>query len=208
MQRYPHQLSGGMQQRVGDRHGAGQRSDAADPRRADHRPRCHGRGRGARPHRAAAARVRASILFISHNLAVVAKHVRPGRRALCRHAGRGRADRSACSTIRAIPTRWRCCAACRGGGQRKDQGRLDTIPGFLPGARRRHQPAAPSPSAARWPTSAAARELPPLYRSRRPAVALPLSRTRRRRCRARRRADVRGAGAHSGRGAGAARRRI
>ena len=36
------------------------------------------------------------------------------------------------STIRAIPTPSACCAACRRGGRRKDAGRLDTIPGFLP----------------------------------------------------------------------------
>ena len=38
-----------------DRDGARHRSDAADPRRADHRPRRDGRGRGARPGRARCA---------------------------------------------------------------------------------------------------------------------------------------------------------
>ena len=41
-----------------DRDGAGHEPGAADPRRADHRPRRDGRGRGARPGRRAARRVR------------------------------------------------------------------------------------------------------------------------------------------------------
>ncbi len=41
MAAYPHELSGGMCQRVDDRHGDLQQSGAADRRRADHRPRRH-----------------------------------------------------------------------------------------------------------------------------------------------------------------------
>ena len=48
------------------------------------------------------------------------------------------------------------------GGVRKDHGRLDTIPGFLPSLGARARRAACSPTAARSPTIAAAREEPPL----------------------------------------------
>ena len=47
-------------------------------------------------------------------------------------AGRGGPGRGGLRAARATPTPSGCCAASRARGQRKDHGRLDTIPGFLP----------------------------------------------------------------------------
>ena len=117
------------------RDGAGRRARAADPGRADHRAGRHGRGRGARPgRRRCATEFATSVLFISHNLAVIAK--------MCDRVGvlyagelveQGPAQQVfdaprhpyTVGLLRCIPRR----------GQRKDHGRLDTIPGFLPAAR-------------------------------------------------------------------------
>ena len=59
-----------------DRHGAGLRSRAADPRRADHRARRHGRGANSRPAGRAAQAAPARHALITHNLGVVGRHRR------------------------------------------------------------------------------------------------------------------------------------
>ena len=115
------------------RHGARQRPDAADPRRADHRPRRHGRGRGARPGGAAAPRVRDLDPVHQPQPRRGRGHVRPRRRALCRRRWSRKGPtaqlfRDAAPSLHggaaALP------AAARPAQGRS--GRLDTIPGFLP----------------------------------------------------------------------------
>ena len=58
LERYPHQLSGGQQQRIVIAMALLAEPDAADPGRADHRARRHGRGGGARSRRASCAALR------------------------------------------------------------------------------------------------------------------------------------------------------
>ena len=101
------------------------------PRRADDRARRDGRGRGARPRLAAASEFDTTVLFISHNLGVIAKMC---SRVGVLYAGQlveeGPAEQVlhdprhpyTVGLLRCIPRR----------GRAKDHGRLDTIPGFLP----------------------------------------------------------------------------
>ena len=72
------------------------------------------------------------VLFISHNLGVIAQDVRPRRRALRRPARRGGAGRRRCSSDPRHPYTVGLLRCLPRGGVRKDHGRLDTIPGFLP----------------------------------------------------------------------------
>ena len=174
-----------MQQRVVIAMALAVEPGAADPRRADHRPRRHRRGRGARPGRRAARRSLGTLGAVHQPQPRRDREdVRPGRRAVRRQAGRGGRRRSRSSTTRATPTRVGLLRCLPRGGQRKDHGRLDTIPGFLP-APGAQLPAASSPTAARSPTTAAAPS-----RRRRYDVGggrhqpLPLPREGARRCRA------------------------
>ena len=72
----------------GDRHGARQRPHPADPRRAHHGPRRHGRGGGARPRRRAARGVRFERDVHQPQPRRDPPHVRPRGRAVRRAHGR------------------------------------------------------------------------------------------------------------------------
>ena len=72
-----------------DRDGAGGRAGAADPGRADHRPRRHGRGGGARPGRGAARGVSTVAALHQPQPRRDRQDVRSRRRAVRRRAGRG-----------------------------------------------------------------------------------------------------------------------
>ena len=114
------------------RHGARHQSEAADPGRADHRPRRHGGSGGARPHRAAARRdspprscSSATISPSSRACATASACSMPARwwrRATTRELFNDPRHPYTVGLLRCLPRR----------GRRKDHGRLDTIPGFLP----------------------------------------------------------------------------
>ena len=146
-----------------DRDGAGQGPDAADPRRADDRPRRDGRGRGARPGRGAARASSARrVLFISHNLGVIAKMC---DRVGVLYAGRLVEEgpvRRRCSTTRATRTRSGCCAASRAAACARTASGSTRSRASCPSSAPT-LPAACSPTAAGSRRTSAAREEPPLY---------------------------------------------
>ena len=125
-----------------------------------------------------------SVLFISHNLGVI--------RRMCERVGvlyAGRlVEEGEAETVFTEPRHpytvglLRCIPR---GGLRKDRERLDTIPGFLPQLGRR-SPAASSPSAAPSPRRSATRRSRPSTRSAAGTSAAATSTTRRPSCRGQR----------------------
>ena len=146
-----------------DRDGARVGAGAARARRADDGARRHRRGRGARPGGRPARRVLDVGALHQPQPGRDRAHVRPRRGALRRRAGRGGHGRARCSRaprhpytvglLRCIPRR----------GRRKDHGRLDTIPGFLPAARPRRPRAASSPPRCALADDRCRTESPPPY---------------------------------------------
>ena len=115
-----------------DRDGARQGSGAADPRRAHHRPRRDGRGRGPRPRREAPGRARHGRALHQPQPRRDLEDVRPRRACSTPGASSRKARSRRSSRIRAIPYTVGLLRCIPRGGVRKDHGRLDTIPGFLP----------------------------------------------------------------------------
>ena len=163
-----------------DRHGAGGEPEAADPGRADHRRSTRrSRRRCSTSSRSCATRSTPRCCSSRHNLGVIAKMC---DRVGVLYAGAMVEEGTArevfddprhpytVGLLRCIPRR----------GQRKDHGRLDTIPGFLP------PPGADLPGCVFADRCAIARRPLPhraaagLRARRRPAQPLPLPRARRR----------------------------
>ena len=117
-----------------------------------------------------------AVLFISHNLGVIAQDVRPRRRAVCRRAGRGGHGRARCSTTRATPTPSACCAASRGAASAR------TTAGSTRSRASCRRPARDLPGCVFVDRCAIARDRcrtdppPPYDARRRPAQPLPLPR--------------------------------
>ena len=103
---YPHELSGGMRQRVMIGDGPLVRAQAAHRRRADDRARRHVQAQILELLKAIQERTGAALLLITHDLGVVAEMVDNVDRHV-RGPDRGAGDRSTrCSSSRGCRTRW------------------------------------------------------------------------------------------------------
>ena len=131
------------------RHGPGHQSIAADPRRADHRPRRHGRGGRARPDRGDSRRVQRGDPLHQPQPGRGRAAVRPRRRALRRRVGRAGRRRRSCSPRRIIPTRRACSRACRASARARTPTRSCPSPAACR-AWARSSAVAPSRRAAPW----------------------------------------------------------